>query len=64
MGVTAKVRIQNQRVILLFLINIWGFANFFLILYLILYISNCFILKQMIDYEQRFKKSGHSSCSS
>ena len=44
MDVAAKIQIQEQREIVLFLIKILLFENFFLFLSLILFISSCIIL--------------------
>ena len=44
MDVAAKIQIQKQREIVLFLIKILLFENFFLFLSLILFISSCIIL--------------------
>ena len=44
MNVDAKIQIQKQRGIVLFLIKILVFANFFLFLHLIYYSKYCIIL--------------------
>ena len=44
MDVAAKIQIQKQRGIVLFLIKILVFANFFLFLHLIYYSKYCIIL--------------------
>ena len=52
----AKIQIQKQREILLFLIKILVFANFFLFLHLIYYSKYCIILNTRLIMNKDLRK--------